>query len=536
LFDILIRNAKIVDGTGSPWFYGDIAVSGERITDIAPHISGDARHVIDANGQVASPGFIDMHCHDDTIQLVDEAMVAKVFQGVTTVVTGNCGFSTFPMVPDKADLALAHLASVSGDITKDVLDTSFDAYRNRISRNGSLTNVAGLVGLGSIRTAVMGFDKRKPTASELQAMESLIKESMQQGALGFTLGLLYVPDSYADTEELVALCKAAASMGGIVACHVRTYETHLIESVKEFLEILACSGARGQLSHLQAGGKNNWGKVNDVLELMAEARAKGTDITCDMYPYIAGSTSLSTLFPPWTQEKGGVKRLTELLEDPTIRERIHQETVYGGTGNQWETKVPLIGWDRIVVASVVNEDLKAFEGKSLGELGRERGREPFDVLADLVCLDEGRSTSIMFSFDPKDIETTYKSPLHMVCSDGMWTPQGKPHPRHFGAFAKVIRMFVQESPILMLEDAIRKMTSMPAQRLGLMDTGLLRTGMRADIVVFEPESVKDNATFAEPRQLSEGFSHVMVNGKLVLQDGELTEERPGRALTRAIRR
>lgn len=525
-----------MDGTGSPWFYGDIAVSGERIAAIAPHLEGYAHLVIDVDGQVASPGFIDMHCHDDMIQLVDKAMVAKVFQGVTTVVTGNCGFSTFPMVPDRADLALSHLASVNGDVTKDVLDTSFEAYKAGVSENGCLTNVAGLVGLGSIRTAVMGFDQRQPTANELQTMEDLTKESMGRGALGFSMGLLYVPDSYADTDELVSLCKAAASMGGIVTCHVRTYETHLVESVKEFLDILARSGARGQISHLQAGGESNWGKVDEVLKLMAEARAKGIDITCDMYPYIAGSTSLSTLFPPWTQEEGGIQRLTELLEDATVRERIRQETVHGGTGKLWESKVPLIGWDRIVVASVVNGELKAFEGKSLGEIGRGQGRDPFDVLVDLVCIDEGRSTSIMFSFDPKDIETTYKSPLHVVCSDGMWTPQGKPHPRHFGAFARVIRMFVQEKPILTLENAIRKMTSMPAQRLGLMDSGLLRAGMRADIALFEPESVKDNATFAEPRQLSEGFSHVMVNGKLVLQDGELTEERPGEVLTRDARR
>lgn len=531
MFDILIRNAKIVDGSGSPWFYGDIAIVRDRIVDIAAHLEGDAHCVIEANGKVVSPGFIDMHCHDDMVQLVDEAMIAKTFQGVTTVVTGNCGFSTFPTVSERSALALAHLATVSGDVTEEALDPSFSAYQARISRQGSLTNVAGLVGFGSIRVAVMGFEKRQPTASELMAMENLVIDSINQGAVGFSLGLLYVPDSYADTAELMALCKAVASKGGLVTCHVRTYETHLIESAQEFLDILAQSGARGQLSHLQAGGRSNWGKVNDVLHMMTEAREKGIDITCDMYPYVAGSTSLSTLFPPWTQEQGGVKRLTELLQDVSAREKIRQETVHGGTGKLWEPKVPLIGWGGIVVASVVNENLKACEGKSLAEIGTVEGRDPFDVLVDLVCLDEGRSTGIMFSFDPKDIEAVYASPLHMVCSDGMWTFQGKPHPRHFGAFARVIRMFVQEKPILTLEDAIRKMTSMPAQRLGLMHTGLLRAGMRADICIFNPTEVKDKATFDEPRQLSQGFSHVIVNGKLVLRDGELTGKRPGKVLT-----
>lgn len=533
MFDVIIRNAKVVDGSGAPWFYGDVGVVRDRIVGVAAHLDGHARRVIDAEGRVASPGLIDMHCHDDLTQLRDEATMAKTFQGVTLVVTGNCGFSTFPAATSGRALSFARLASASGDVTEETLDSSFADYKARISRNGSLVNVAGLVGHGSIRVAVMGYDKREPTVGELRAMQSLTAEAMNQGALGLSLGLLYVPDAYADADELTALARAVASMGGLLAAHVRTYETHLIDSAKELVGILARSGARGQLSHLQAGGRGNWGKVNDVLQLMDEAREQGIDIMCDMYPYTAGSTGLNTLFPPWTQEQDGVRRLSELLKDPAMRARIRHETVFGEGGKLWEAKVPLIGWENISVAFVPSQDLKDCEGKSLAQLGKAKGRDPFDVLVDLVCANEGCTKGIMFSFDPKDIETVYKSRLHVVCSDGLWASQGAPHPRHSGTFARVIRMFVCEGRLLTLENAVRKMTSMPAQRLGLMDTGLLRAGMRADIAVFEPTEVQDRATFAEPRLLASGFSHVIVNGKLVLQDGQLTGQRPGKALTRS---
>lgn len=540
MFDVLIRNAKIVDGSGSPWFYGDIGVIGDRIVAVAPHSHGaataagaaSAARIIDAGGRVVSPGLIDMHCHDDLVGLCDGAEMAKTRQGVTTVVTGNCGFSTFPISPDAPELTLKHLKSASGEVSADVMVDSYAGYKARIGRDGSLVNAAGLVGHGAIRVAVMGYEQRDPSPAELKAMMDLTDEALAQGALGLSLGLLYIPDAYAGTDELAALSQVVAARGGLVAAHVRTYETYVLDSAKEFIEILKRSGARAQLSHLQSGGRSNWGKVNDVLQLMAEAREQGIDITCDMYPYAAGSTALSTLFPPWTQEQGGVARLTELLRDASTRERIRRDTVLGDGSKLWEAKVPLIGFDSITVASVVNPAFHHCQGKTLAQLGQELGRDPFDVLVDLVCEDDGRSTGIMHSLDPNDIESVYASPLHVPCSDGMWTQNGNPHPRHFGAFARVIRLFVREKGLLTLEEAVRKMTSLPAQRLGLMDTGLLRAGMRADIAMFDPAEVEDKATFAQPRQMAEGFSHVMVNGQFVLEGGQPTGARPGRALTR----
>lgn len=531
MLDVLIKNAKIVDGSGSPWFHGDVGVIGDRIVAVAAHLDRAAARTLDADGRVLSPGLIDMHCHDDIVGLRDEAEMAKARQGVTTVVTGNCGFSTFPMNLDAPELSLKHLASASGEVTADVMADSFIDYKARIGQAGSLVNAAGLVGHGSIRVAVMGYEQRDPSPAELKAMMDLTDEALAQGALGLSLGLLYIPDAYAGTDELAALSKVVAARGGLVAAHVRTYETYVVDSAQEFIEILKRSGARAQLSHLQAGGRSNWGKVNDVLQLMAEAREQGIDITCDMYPYAAGSTALSTLFPPWTQEQGGVARLTELLKEPGTREHIRRDTVLGDGSKLWEAKVPLIGFDSIVVASVVNPHYQHCQGKTLAQLGAELGRDPFDILVDLVCEDNGRSTGIMHSLDPNDIASIYKSPLHVPCSDGMWTQNGNPHPRHFGAFARVLRLFVREQGLLTLEEAVRKMTSLPAQRLGLTDTGLLRPGMRADLALFDLDEVEDKATFAQPRQLAEGFSHVMVNGRFVLDGGAPTGERPGRALT-----
>lgn len=531
MFDILIRNARVVDGTGNPWFWADIAIADGRIAAIGRHLDERARQVIDADGCVASPGFIDIHSHDDVSLLADPTNLPRIAQGVTTVVTGNCGISTYPVAAETLSLAQNYVESVLTRVAPENLATSIDAYAATFAARGIATNVASLIGHGPVRIAVLGYDDRRPDARELATMKKYVAQALADGAFGLSIGLLYAPGSFADLDELVELARVTAEGGGFLAAHVRTYETYLVESVQELVEVLRRAGVAGQLSHLQAGGRQNWGKVNDVLHLMEEARREGIDVTCDMYPYTAGSTTLSTLLPPWALA-GGIDRLKTLLSDPDTRARIKDATVNGVEDKSWESKVPLIGWRNIMISSVVSERYKAFEGKNLDELAHALGRDPFDTMVELVLADRGQTIGVMFSLDDKDIEAVYASPLHMVGSDGMWRESGKPHPRLYGAFARVLSHLVRNAEVLTLEQAVQKMTSRPAQRLGLVDRGLLRPGMAADIAIFAPEEVKDTATFTEPRQLAAGFSHVLVNGRLVFADGKATGDTPGVFLRR----
>lgn len=531
MLDILIKNARIVDGTGNPWFWGDIAIADGRIAAIGHGLGENAHRIIDAEGRVASPGFIDIHSHDDVSLLADPTNLPRISQGITTVVTGNCGISTYPAVPETLALLKDYVESVLTPVSPEDLAATVDAYAAALAVRGTATNVASLIGHGPVRIAVMGYDDRRPDAHELQRMKVLVTQALARGAFGLSIGLLYAPGSFADIDELVELAQATAASGGLVAAHVRTYETYLMDSVQEFLEILRRSGVAGQLSHLQAGGSRNWGKVKDVLRLMNDARKEGIDVTCDMYPYAAGSTTLTTLLPPWALT-GGMERLKDLLSEPTARARIRDATVNGGEDKSWESKVPLIGWRNIMVSSVINSRYKAYEGKNLEELALALELDPFDALVELILADHGRTIGVMFSLDEKDIEAVYASPLHMVGSDGMWRESGNPHPRLYGAFARVLSRMVREKGVLTLEQAVQKMTSRPARRLGLVDRGLLRPGLAADIVIFDPEGVEDTATFAQPRRLAAGFSHVIVNGRLVFMNGQATGETPGLFLRR----
>ncbi len=532
--DILIKNARVVDGTGNPWFPGDVGIAGGLITEVSPRINGRARHVINADGMVASPGFVDIHSHDELSLLSDPLDTPKIVQGVTTVVTGNCGISTFPVAEGKAGLLREHVEQVLSGVEEEDLKPSVNEFARLLARRGTATNVAALVGHGAIRVAVMGYEARRPTEAELEKMKALVASAIGEGAFGLSLGLLYAPGSFAEMDELVALGREAAAGSGILAAHVRTYETYLKESVQEFLEILRRSDAAGQLSHLHAGGKKNWGKVKDVLRMMIDARRGGIDIMCDMYPYTAGSTTLSTLMPPGALASGPA-RLAALLQDPAARAQIRADVLNGTENRGWESKAPLLGWENIMISSVVNPRYRHYEGKSFAQLAGEQGGNPFDLLADLLIADRGQTLGIMFSNDPEDIKTIYASPLHIVGSDGLWRASGKPHPRLYGAFARVIRHMVREEGVLTLEQAVRKMTSLPAERLGILNRGLLWPGMAADVVLFRPEAVEDRATFAEPRQLATGFSTVIVNGVVAVEDGQPTGKTPGMFLRHQAR-
>lgn len=529
MLDILIKNARIVDGTGNPWFRGDIGVFQGYIVTMDRHVDESAHLVIDADGRVASPGFIDIHSHDDLSFPRDPDNLSKLSQGVTTVVVGNCGFSMYPTVPETKSQSCAFLASLSKHVTEDDLFHQIHDYSSSLEKQGLTTNMASLAGHGAIRVAVMGYDPGPPSREQLSEMKRLLREAICGGAFGLSIGLIYAPGSFANTAELTELAKTAGECGGFLAAHIRTYGTCLLESIEELLEILKEARIPGQLSHLEAVGAENWGKVSQALALMEEARRLGIDITCDMYPYTVASTTLISLLPPWAQE-GGIDNLSALLDDEEKRARIKHETLNGMSDKMWECKVNLVGWKNITVSSVSSAKYKAYEGKNFQELADELGKDPFDILTTLLVADRGKTLGLMSAFHPEDILAVFASPLHMVGSDGIWTCDGKPHPRQYGTFSKVLRHMVHDTGILTLEEAVRKMTSQPAGRLGLLGRGILKPGMAADIIIFSPDEVEDVATFDNPRGLSKGFSHVIVNGKLAFCDGKLQGERPGRFL------
>ncbi len=531
MLDILIRDARIVDGTGNPWFRGDIGVSQGYIVAMDSCVDDAARMVIDADERVASPGFIDIHSHDDLSLPRAPGNLSKLSQGVTTVVVGNCGFSMYPVVPEHKSQCSAFLASLSKHVTEDDLAPSLHDYASSLKKQGITTNVASLVGHGAIRIAAMGYEPGPPSQDQLSKMKQLLREAIEDGAFGLSIGLIYAPGSFASTAELTELAKTAGECGGFLAAHIRTYGTCLLESVQELLEILGNANIPGQISHLEAVGAENWGKVRQALALMENARKSGIDITCDMYPYTIASTTLSSILPPWVLE-GGIDNLGVLLADEEKRKRIRHETLYGTSDEMWECKVQLVGWQNIIVSSVSSAKYKAYEGRSFEELSEELRQDPFDILTDILIADRGKTLGLMSAFDPEDIIATFASPLHMVGSDGIWTSDGKTHPRQYGTFSKVLRYMVRDRGVLTLEEAVRKMSSQPAQRVGILDRGILRPGMAGDIVVFSPDEVEDVATFDNPRELSKGFSHVIVNGKLAFCHGELQKERPGRLLRR----
>lgn len=531
MLDILIKNARIVDGTGNPWFRGDIGISRGYIVAMDRHVDESAHLTIDADGRVASPGFIDIHSHDDLSFPENPDNLAKLSQGVTTVVAGNCGFSMYPMVPETKSLFTAYLASLSKHVTEDDVAPSISHYLALLDAKGLTTNVASLVGHGAIRIAAMGYNPGPPSREQMSKMKCFLRNAMEGGAFGLSIGLIYAPGSFADSAELRELARTAGEYGGFLAAHIRTYGTCLLESIQELLGILREAKVPGHVSHLEAVGEANWGKVSQALDVMEEARRMGIDITCDMYPYTVASTTLGSVLPPWVLE-GGIENLSVLLQDNEMHKRIRDETLHGTSDKMWECKVALVGWQNIIVSSVSSTKYKAYEGKSLQQLSDELGQDPFDILSTLLIADSCKTLGLMSAFHREDVLATFTSPLHMVGSDGIWTSSGKSHPRQYGTFSKVLRHMVRDEKVLTLEEAVRKMSSASAWRLGLLDRGILRPGMAGDVVIFSPDEVEDMATFDNPNELSRGFSHVIVNGRLAFCEGDLTGERPGCLLRR----
>lgn len=528
-FDIVIENGHIVDGTGSPWYSGDVGIRAGRIAAIGRLAGAPATRRIDAQARVVAPGFIDMLGQSEFTILVNPHLPSKIFQGITTEITGEGG-SIAPL--NDAIIKADHVGYEHFQITPDW--RTLGQYFARLERQRIGINVANYVGATQVRRMVLGDDDRKPTPAELDRMKALVREAMQQGAVGVSSSLQYAPAPYATTEELIALASEAAAFGGIYATHLRSEGNAVLRAVDEAIRIGREAKIPVEIWHIKAGGTSNWGCMTDIVAKVEEARRSGVDITADTYAYTAWFNSMSAFVPPWAHD-GGDAKMIERLKDPETRRRIirDMETPSAEWDNEWR-EIP--GPEAVLVSVVQNPELLPLQGKTLAEIAALRGRKPIEVLLDILVEDQGYTSAAVFAMSQPDVTLALRQPWVSVDNDSQGTspdgPLGKehPHPRAYGTFPRVLRMYVREQHVLTLEEAIRKFTALPAQRMGFTDRGVLKEGLWADIVVFDPEKVRDLATFEEPKQLSVGMDYVLVNGVPVIAGGKATDALPGQVL------
>jgi N-acyl-D-amino-acid deacylase len=524
--DVLIQGARIIDGAGAPWFLSDLRIRSGLIAEIGPKLPPAGAEIVDAGGRYLAPGFIDAHCHDDLIMLREPQRREKITQGVTTVVAGNCSFSLYPVTPQSRDLARGHFESLLGPLSAEEVFEDYAAYRDNAHERGLAINLVSLVGHGPLRLAAMGYERRAATQAERRAMCEALSRQLAQGAAGLSLGLMYAPSAFADEAELAALAETVRAHGKLLTAHVRSYEGGLIASVDEFLSLLRASGAAGLLSHLQSAGRPNWGAIPRAIERLERARCEGVDVAFDMYPYPAGSTSLLQLLPPSAQE-GGRPALLARLHDPEQRKALEREVEHGADPHN-PSKIALIGWDSVRLSAIGAAALKPLEGLSIAAAAAREGVSPFDLTARLIEEDNGQTGVVLFQLDPADLRAACTHRLHLACSDALPRPGTRPHPRGYGAFPRFAGRLVREG-WMPLEDAVRRMTSAPAQRFGLHDRGVIRVGLAADLVLFD-SGIDDRATFDDPTQLSVGVEALWVGGEAVLAKGQPTGARPGKFL------
>lgn len=529
MLDYLLKNGKIVDGSGTPWFKGEIGVANGKIAYVGPGEDLPAHNVIDVQGEVIAPGFIDAHTHDDLYLLASPQGEVKLRQGVTSVIIGNCGLAPVPINKKYYDSLKNYTTPILGESGRAWDWTSYEDFLDRYSVQGTGLNLAFLAAHGPLRIAVMGFAERTASTDEITTMKKLLREAMEAGAVGLSTGLLYAPGCYADLHELVELAKVVAEYGGVYVSHIRGEGATLEQSVREAITVGERAGLPVHVSHLKAAGRANWGKINGILELMRESRAKGIDVTCDVYPYTAGSTMLSTLLPPWVLE-GGMDETLRRLHDPEERSRVKNELARPGVG--WDNIALAAGWDNIVVSSVASLKNKECEGKSMLQVAEARGETPEEAAMDLLCEENGRVMMVAFLMSEDEVRQVIQSDYSMFGSDGLWTKEGKPHPRLYGTFPRIFAKYVREAGVLNLERAVQKVTAFPATRFGLEGKGYLKPGMDADITVFDPDTIADTATYLEPCQFPRGITHVFVNGRCVLKNETIAAVRCGRVLRR----
>ena len=530
-WSLLIRNGMVIDGTGAPVERADVAVEGERIAAVAPRLLGEAGRSIDATGHYVTPGFIDVHSHSDLFYLGCPAAESKIRQGCTTEVVGMCSFSPAPVHPARRDTVRAWAGGIGARLQIDW--ETFAQYLDRLRAARPSINIVHMVGHGALRLAAIGPDARAATPDELRVMERLLAEALDAGAFGYSTGLVYPPSVYGSTDELIALSKSMARRGGLYFSHIRGEAATLEEAIAEAIRIGEAGGVGVQIAHVKAAGPENWGKMDRVLRMIDEARARGLDVTGDAYPYNAGSTKMDNLLPPWVHD-GGVQKLLERLADRPARRKILEDCLIDG--ERWRTPMGTLGFDQIFVATCTRPEL---EGLDLAQLARKTGTTPTEALLNLVEQERAGVSMVVFSQSEDNVAKVLGHPAIMVGSDslglsaGPGPHPGKPHPRMYGTFPRVLGVYAREKKLFSWETAVNKMTGMPAGKLRLNDRGLVRPGFAADLAVFDPVAVKDAATYADPHRHPTGIPYVVVNGAVVVDQGRMNSAGTGRVLTPA---
>ena len=528
-YSLILRGGTIYDGSGDEPFVGDVAIEGDRIVAVAPHIAGQAVREIDVRGKAVAPGFINMLAHPQVSLLIDGRAQSDLRQGVTLEVMGE--FSMGPLTPRMQSQMRSRQGQ--GPLQFDVDWTSLDQYLTQLESRGVSVNIASFVGANTIRNYVLGEDNVQPTPGQLLEMRALVREAMEEGALGVTTALIYAPDTYATTHELTELASESAVCGGMYISHIRSEGARIVEAVQETIDIARSSGAPAEIYHLKVAGRDNWGKLDEVIAMIEAARSSGVRITADMYAYTAGATGLDASMPRWVQE-GGREAWIDRLKDPATRARVIADM--RDPNPSWENLMGMAGPENVMLGAFMKPELRPLIGMTLAQVAQSRGVSPEDAAIDLVIEDGSRVGVVYFLMSEDNVRRLMQLPWVSFGSDqdapsieGVFLQAGN-HPRAFGNFARVLGHYVRDERLITLQEAVRRLTSFPAETLSLQDRGRLRAGYLADIVVFDPATVQDHATYTTPLQYATGVDHVIVNGELALENGEPTEARPGRVV------
>jgi N-acyl-D-amino-acid deacylase len=531
-WSLLLRGGSLVDGSGAPARRADVAVERDRIVAVAPNLTGPAERVIDATGKVVAPGFIDMHSHSDLFYFACPSAESKIRQGVTTEVVGMCSFSQAPLRAEQREIIQGWAGGIGASL--DLRWETFAQYLDALRAIEPTVNVAHFVGHGALRIAAMGFQARPAGPDDIKGMQRLLGEALDAGAFGVSTGLVYAPSAYSNTEELIALAKAMAPHGGYYFSHIRGESSMLLDSINEAIRIGEEGGVGVQISHVKASGKENWPKIDAALRLFETARARGVDVLGDVYPYNAGSTKLDNMMPTWAHD-GGTAKLLERLADRATRRKIVEECLIDG--ERWGTvSQGGIGFDQVFIATCRGR--RELEGLHLAQIARQAGLAPAEVLMNLLLEEKCTVGMVSFSQSIENVAKVLAHPALMIGSDsiplyeGDGERPGKPHPRTYGTFPRVLGEYARERKIFSLETAVHKMTGMAATRIGLRARGLVQPGYFADLTVFDPATVKDESTYAEPHRYPTGIPYVVVNGTVAVDDNRLQARGTGRILAR----